>query len=127
MPRTIKMVSDMDTTMMEVERVDRVGDRLMVTGVMMGNFPTEIYLDPADLLAMAGMHLRPSPLSFVVGLPYFWLRRSWRLAEGGGVGARVRVVLGALGLGAAACLGVGVALLGVVELIRLAAALLRGA
>lgn len=90
MARTVKMTSDMDTTMMEVERVDRAGDRLMVTGVMMGNFPTEIYLEPADLLALVALHLRASPLGFVAGLPWFWLRRYLARPENRSLGGRLR-------------------------------------
>ena len=116
MARTIKMLSDMDTTMMEVERVDRVGDRLMVTGIMMGNFPTEAYLEPDDLLTMIALHLRPSPLTFVFGLPYFWLRCYLRRAENQSLGGRIR------GVGIAAALAVGglaliaVLVLGLVQL-----------
>ncbi len=127
MPRTIKMVSDMDTTMMEVERVDRVGDRLMVTGTMMGSFPTEIFLEPGDLLAMAGMHLRPSPLSFVLGLPYFLLRRAWaRAADEGGIAAKLRAVATSAAVALAGCLGAVVIALGCVALLRLVADLLHG-
>jgi hypothetical protein len=120
--RTIKMMSDMDTTMMEVERIDRVGDRLMVTGIMMGNFPAEIYLEPSDLLAMIAMHLRPSPLSFVLGLPYFWLR-CYRRREGEqDLGARLRGAAVFLGLAAAGLCAAAVLGLGVVALARLAGA-----
>ena len=118
MPRTIRMVSDMETTMMEVERVDRVGDRLMVTGVMMGNFPTEVYLEPADMLAMFVLHLRFSPLSFVIGLPYFWLHRYWQQPENAGLVARAKglafsMLFTVAGLGLIAAV-----LLGVVQLVR---------
>ena len=124
MARTIKMLSDMNTTMMEVERVDRADDRLMVTGIMMGNFPTEIFLDPDDLLTMVAMHLRPSPLSFVLGLPYFWLRRYWQREENQSIGARVRGVLVAVLLALAQLLGIAVFALGLVQLARLAGSLL---
>ncbi len=90
MAKSVKMMSDMNTTMMEIERVERVGDRLMVTGVMMGNFPTEIYLEPSDLLGIIALHLRPSPLSFILGLPYFWLRSYWHRPENRAPGARAR-------------------------------------
>jgi hypothetical protein len=86
------MMSDMNTTMMELERVERAGDRLMVTGVMMGNFPTEVYLEPSDLLGIVALHLRPSPLSFILGLPYFWLRCYWRRPENRALGARAKGV-----------------------------------
>ena len=117
------MVSDMDTTMMEVERVDRVGDRLMVTGVMMGNFPTEVFLEPADMLAMLVLHLRLSPLSFVIGMPYFWLHRYWQQPENAGLAARAKglafsVLFAAAGLGL-----VAVIVLGLVQLVRLAVCL----
>lgn len=127
MTRPIKMLSDMDTSMMEVERVDRVGDRLMVTGVMMGNFPAEVYLEPADLLAMVALHARPSPLSFVLGLPYFWLRCYWRRPESRGLGARIRGVALSLGLALAGLCGIAVVVLGIVELVQLISAALSGA
>lgn len=92
MARSVKMMSDMNTTMMELERVERAGDRLMVTGVMMGNFPTEVYLEPSDLLGIVALHLRPSPLSFILGLPYFWLRCYWRRPENRALGARAKGV-----------------------------------
>lgn len=117
--RTIKMLSDMNTTMMEVERVDRVGDRLMVTGVMMGSFPAEAYLEPADLLAMITMHLRPSPLSFLLGLPYFWLRCYRSRPENSGVAARVRGGAIAVGLALAGLCVIAVPVLGLVLLTRL--------
>lgn len=117
------MVSDMDTTMMEVERVDRVGDRLMVTGVMMGNFPTEVYLEPADMLAMLALHLRLSPLSFVVGMPYFWLHRYWQQPENASFAARAKGVAFSV-LFAAGGLALVVALvIGIFQLIRLLAGL----
>jgi len=118
--RTIKMLSDMNTTMMEVERVDRVGDRLMVTGTMMGSFPAEVYLEPADLLAMIAMHLRPSPLSFILGLPYFWLRCYLQRPENAGFGARLRGGTLAVTLALAGLCGLIVPVFGLVELTRLA-------
>jgi hypothetical protein len=120
------MLSDMNTSMMEVERLDRVGDRLMVTGVMMGNFPAEIYLEPADLLGVIGLHLRASPLTFVLGLPYFWLRCYWRRPENRSLGARVRGVMLSGALAMAALCGFAVSVLGVVQLVRLAGGLLQG-
>ena len=108
----VKMVSDMDTTMMEIERIDRAGDRLKITGLMMGNFPAEIYMEPGDLLAIAKLHFRPSPLGFVIGLPYFWLRSYWRKNENRNVPARLKglllVIAGTAALlAAAAALAVG--------------------
>jgi hypothetical protein len=118
MAKSVKMMSDMNTTMMEIERVDRVGHRLMVTGVMMGNFPTEIYLEPSDLLGIIAMHLRPSPLSFVLGLPYFWLRSFWQRSDAA-PGTRLRgIALSAafvvVGLGGVAAIVFG--LLGLTRL-----------
>ena len=118
MARSVKMMSDMNTTMMEIERVDRVGDRLMVTGIMMGNFPTEIYLEPSDLLGIIAMHLRPSPLSFVLGLPYFWLRSFWRRAEAT-PGARVRGIVLSAALVTAGLGGVAAIVFGLFQLTRL--------
>ena len=120
MSRTIKMLSDMNTTMMEVERVDRVGDRLMVTGTMMGSFPAEVYLEPADLLAMIALHLRPSPLSFVLGLPYFWLRCYLQRPENAGFSARLRGGMVAVTLALAGMCAVVVPVVGLVRLTRLA-------
>ncbi len=120
MARTIKMVSDIGTTMMEVEGVERVADRLRVTGVMMGNFPAEFYLEPADLLAMIALHLRPSPLGFVLGLPYFYLRSLWRREECRSPAARARA------LGTAALLALGwlaaglIGIVGIAHVLRLA-------
>ncbi len=122
--RTIKMLSDMNTTMMEVERVDRAEDRLVVTGVMMGNFPAEVYLEPDDLLAMVTMHMRPSPLTFVLGLPYFWLRRYLQRPENQGIGARIRGVALSLGLAVGEIVAVIALVVGFVDLARLALALL---
>ncbi len=119
MSRTIKMLSDMNTTMMEVERVDRVGDRLMVTGTMMGSFPAEVYLEPEDLLAMIALHLRPSPLSFLLGLPYFWLRCYWSRPENSSIAARLRGGVLAISLALAALCVVAVVVSGLVQLARL--------
>ncbi len=124
MPRTIKMLSDMNTTMMEIERVDRAEDRLRVTGIMMGNFPAEIYIEPDDLLAMVAMHLRPSPLGFLLGLPYFWLRRYWQREENRSLGARVRGVLVSALVALAQLLGLAVFALGLMRLAHLAGSLL---
>jgi len=117
------MLSDMDTTMMEVERVDRAGDRLLVTGVMMGNFPAEIYLEPDDLLAMIAMHLRLSPLTFVLGLPYFRLRCHWRRPENNGAGARLRSLLTSLLVGLGGLFGIVALILGTAQIVRLLAGL----
>ena len=119
MAKSVKMMSDMNTTMMEIERVDRVGDRLMITGTMMGNFPTEIYLEPGDLLGIMALHLRPSPLSFVLGLPYFWLRCYWRRPENRAPGARARgMVLSAAVVVAGLC-GVAAVVAGLIHITRL--------
>jgi len=114
------MVSDMDTTMMEVERVDRAGDRLMVTGIMMGNFPTEAFLEPDDLLTMIAMHLRPSPLGFLAGLPYFRLRSRWHRPENRSVGARMREVGLSVLLALAVLTGVTAMVVGLVQIARFA-------
>ncbi|MFQ5667321.1 MAG: hypothetical protein ACE5I7_12935 [Candidatus Binatia bacterium] len=116
MARTIKMLSDMNTTMMEVERVDRVADRLMVTGIMMGNFPAEIYLTPDDLLAMIALHLRPSPLAFLLGLPYFWLRCHWQRPENRRLSARARVLVLSTILAFAGLCGAAALMLGLFQL-----------
>ncbi len=123
-PKSVKMMSDMNTTMMEVERVERVEDRLMVTGVMMGNFPTEIYLEPSDLLGLLVMHLRPSPLSFVLGLPYFWLRRYWCRPENSTLGARARGMAMSGALAIAGLCGTAAVVAGLIELTRLTGLLL---
>ena len=120
MARPVKMMSDMNTTMMEVERVDRIDDRLMVTGVMMGNFPAEIYLEPADLLGVAALHMRTSPLTFLLGLPYFWLRCYWRRPENQGLGARARGLALSGALAVAELAVIVLPILGLVELTRLA-------
>jgi hypothetical protein len=118
MANSVKMMSDMNTTMMEIERVDRVGDRLMVTGVMMGNFPTEIYLEPGDLLGIVALHLRPSPLSFILGLPYFWLRSYWRRPENRAPGARARGIVLSAACVTAGLGGVAAIVLGLLEFAR---------
>lgn len=119
MARPVKMMSDMNTTLMEIERVDRVGDRLMVTGTMMGNFPAEIYLEPSDLLGIIALHLRPSPLSFMVGLPYFWLRRFWRRPENASPGGRAKGIALSAAFLTAGLGGVAAFVFAVIEFTRL--------
>ncbi|MFI5394307.1 MAG: hypothetical protein ACHQ9S_02130 [Candidatus Binatia bacterium] len=123
MANSVKMMSEMNTTMMEIECAERVGDRLMVTGVMMGSFPTEIYVEPSDLVSLAALLLRPSPLSFVLGLPYFWLRRYWQRPENQAPGTRARGLVIAV---ASALIGLAIAaavVLGLLQAIRLTVAL----
>ncbi len=119
MAKSVKMMSDMNTTMMEIERVDRVGDRLMITGIMMGNFPTEIYLEPSDLLGIIALHLRASPLSFVLGLPYFWLRCYWRHPENRAPGARARGLALSAALVLAGLCGIAAVVAGLMKITRL--------
>ncbi len=73
--KAFKIYTDQGKSVMEIERMFRDKDRLCMEGRLMGQFDTTVHVKVEDFFKMIPMILRPSPLSFVMLSPIYWIRR----------------------------------------------------
>lgn len=69
--------------MMEVESVGRAGDKLVMKGKMMGEFPQEVFLPIEQFVTMAKMGLTLGTLQFIALAPFLGLARIAKEREAG--------------------------------------------
>ncbi len=72
---SFKFLSASGATMMEVESVGRAGDKLVMKGKMMGEFPQEVFLPIEQFVTMAKMGLTLGTLQFIAMAPFLGLAR----------------------------------------------------
>ncbi|MBI4299866.1 MAG: hypothetical protein HY677_01930, partial [Chloroflexi bacterium] len=50
--KPLRIVSDQGTGVIEINEMERIGDRLRMKGILMGQFQTQVYVGPGDFFRM---------------------------------------------------------------------------
>ena len=80
--QTLKFMSEIGTVMMEVDQIDRKGERLRMRGKMMGQFPQNIFISAEEMVQMVAKFTAPRVLLYFVLFPFFLLAGYLRKPQG---------------------------------------------
>jgi hypothetical protein len=73
--KPVNVVNDKGNTVMAMNSMKRAGDKITINGIMMGAWPSDMFVGPEDVWNMVGMVLRsPSVITYFLSLPFI-LRR----------------------------------------------------
>lgn len=73
--KAFRIYTDQGKSVIEIERMFRDKDRLCMEGRLMGQFDTTVHVKVDDFFKMIPMILRPSPLTFMILSPIYWIRK----------------------------------------------------
>ncbi|MGQ9653448.1 MAG: hypothetical protein ACUVXD_05205 [Thermodesulfobacteriota bacterium] len=73
--KAFRIYTDQGKSVIEIERMFRDKDRLCMEGRLMGQFDTTVHVKVDDFFKMIPMILRPSPLTFMILSPLYWIRK----------------------------------------------------
>jgi hypothetical protein len=76
--KAVRILTEQGQSMIDIEKMYRVSDKLCMQGKLMGQFPTKVYLSGGDFYRMLVMLLKPAPLSFVLLSSFYLLRKRLR-------------------------------------------------
>ncbi|MBI4300679.1 MAG: hypothetical protein HY677_06050, partial [Chloroflexi bacterium] len=63
------------TGVIEINEMERIGDRLRMKGILMGQFQTQVYVGPGDFFRMFKLLLfSSSALRFAILSPFLWVK-----------------------------------------------------
>jgi succinate dehydrogenase/fumarate reductase flavoprotein subunit len=74
----MQILNEDGSSVLDVERIEKAGDRLRMKGRLMGSFSTNMYLDATGFYRMLRMIIRPSTIVFALLSPVYWLRNFYR-------------------------------------------------
>ena len=78
----IQILNEDGSSVLDLEGIEKVGDRLCMKGRLMGSFSTNMYLDATGFYRMLRMLIRPATIAFVLLSPVYWLRDFYRNRSG---------------------------------------------
>ena len=78
----IQILNEDGSSVLDLEGIEKAGDRLRVKGRLMGSFSTNMYVDATGLYRMLRMLIKPSTIAFVLLSPIYWLRDFYRSRSG---------------------------------------------
>ncbi|MEL7589769.1 MAG: hypothetical protein AAGU17_00535 [Anaerolineaceae bacterium] len=66
----VRVVNDKGVTMMAMNSLKRDGDKLTINGILMGAWPTDMFVDPENVARLIKLILKsPSIILYVLSLP----------------------------------------------------------
>jgi hypothetical protein len=75
------------SVVMAMSGMRRSGDQLVISGTLMGAWPSDMVVQPPDVARLVGLVLRsPSVIGYVLTLPT--ISRRWRRTHGAGASGR---------------------------------------
>jgi len=74
----IQILNEDGSSVLDLEGIEKAGDRLRMKGRLMGSFSTNMYLDATGFYRMLRMIIRPSTIVFALLSPVYWLRNFYR-------------------------------------------------
>ncbi len=90
----LRIVSDQGTSVIDVEQMDKAGDRLRMKGTLVGQFETQVYVGPADFYRMFRLLLfGPSALGFVLLSPLLWVKNYRKEYAGSATTTRITIAV----------------------------------
>jgi len=69
-----KIISDKGSPMMTLQKIEKKGDKLEVTGALMGAWPTKMYITVDEFGGFLRVALSWSVISYLLTYPYYYLR-----------------------------------------------------
>jgi hypothetical protein len=78
--KTVLVTNEKGGTLMSMNSIKRKGDRIAVNGILMGAWPSDMFVGPEDVSRFIGKLFKsPSVIWYVITLPF--IRRHWRKAQ----------------------------------------------
>jgi len=74
----IQILNEDGSSVLDLEGIEKTGDRLCMKGRLMGSFSTNMYMDATGFYRMLRMLIRPSTIAFALLSPVYWLRGFYR-------------------------------------------------
>lgn len=75
--KTISVTNDKGGILMSMNSIKRKGDKIAVNGILMGAWPSDMFVGPEDVVRFIGMLFKsPSVIWYVLTLPFILPR--WR-------------------------------------------------
>jgi len=90
---SVQILNEDGTSLLGLESVQKVGDRLRMQGKLMGSFATKMYLDAGGLFRLLGMMLGKAPLLFILLSPWYWIASYRKTTQDHGLKKAARVAL----------------------------------
>jgi hypothetical protein len=72
--KAAQILTDDGQSLIDIEMIYRMGDKLCMQGKLMGQFPASVYLSVGSFYRLLAMLLRPAALSFTFLSSFYWLR-----------------------------------------------------
>ncbi len=73
----LKIYNDDDSIAAEFYSIRRQGDKLVIDAKALGTFRMDMILTPREVVRAFRLVLNWAIITFIILLPYFWLRRLW--------------------------------------------------
>ncbi len=70
----IQILNEDGSSVLDLEGIEKVGDRLCMKGKLMGSFSTNMYLDASGFYRMLRMLIGPATIAFALLSPIYWLK-----------------------------------------------------
>ena len=78
--KTVLITNEKGGTLMSMNSIKRQGDKIAVNGILMGAWPSDMFVGPEDVSRFIGMLFKsPSVIGYVLVLPF--IRRRWKKAQ----------------------------------------------
>jgi 3-oxosteroid 1-dehydrogenase len=72
--KAVKILNEDGSSVLDVAGIEKVGDRLLMKGRLMGSFSTNMYLDSGGFFRLLAMMMRRSALAFALLSPIYWFK-----------------------------------------------------
>lgn len=71
--KSVRIITEDGTSVIDIHRMSRKGNKLFMHGLLMGQFDTAVYITPDDVFKIIPMLLKPGPLAFIFLSPFLWV------------------------------------------------------
>jgi hypothetical protein len=78
--KPVCIVNEKGATVMAMNSMKRDGDKLAIKGILMGSWPSDMWVDPENVSKLVGLVIKsPSVIGYILTLPIILPR--WRKAK----------------------------------------------
>ena len=71
--KAVRIMTEDGTSVIDIDKMTRNGKKLVMHGMLMGQFDTDVYITTADVFKLIPMMIKPGPLAFVLMSPFIWV------------------------------------------------------
>jgi len=72
--KAIQILNEQGFSVLDLEKIEKAGDRLRMKGRLMGSFATNMYLDAGGFYRTLRMLIGPATIAFALLSPIYWLK-----------------------------------------------------